>query len=80
MVRYRSPEDAIAYIMQPEDGLYRHPFVAQRVVGSQDLEGGMQVVCYLCQQEESLHQVFEAVGEADVSDMAKYLELFELEE
>ena len=27
MVRYRSVEDAISYIYEPELGVYRHPFI-----------------------------------------------------
>ena len=26
-VRYRSAEEAIAFVMQPEYGFYRHPFI-----------------------------------------------------
>lgn len=48
MVRYRSAQEAIDFIIEPEFGLYRHPFIGF-MKQSKDIEAGhTEEVCYLC--------------------------------
>lgn len=63
-VRYRSCEEAISLILEPDDGFYRHPFV-QYCPKVGDLESGAKTVCYFCKQEWQFHFANEESKEPD---------------
>ena len=48
MVRYRSVEDAISFIVEPEQGIYRHPFISYEEELEEEKFGMPPVVCLLC--------------------------------
>jgi hypothetical protein len=48
-VRYRSAEEAISQIIEPEFGFYRHPFINYSPKqDKRDLESGSRSICLLC--------------------------------
>lgn len=82
VVRYRSAEEAIAFIMQPEFGLYRHPFIGYIPRIRDDELGVPHQVCYLCQSWLTSHYIGDPEEQAapDQSDLAKELAKIEEEE
>ena len=68
-VRYRSAEEAISFIMEPESGFYQHPFIRYCPKQTQmDLEmGPLKWICYLCQNEQKCHFSQDKVEEPDNS-------------
>ena len=81
MVRYRSAEAAIDFVLQPQFGMYRHAFVPLRLHQGDDMElGESKIVCFLCHEPQSLHQAAEMLVEPDKSDLANQLAKMELEE
>lgn len=83
MVRYRSAEAAIAFITQPEFGLYRHEFIGyvpRHAVHDNEL-GEQRALCLLCQDRDSAHGVsMAAIPAPDDSALAKELNFLEVEE
>lgn len=60
MVRYRSVEDAVSYIFEPELGVYRHPFIGY--LKHEGEFGFKQSVCLLCQNGPDSHNIEEYEG------------------
>lgn len=80
IVRYRSSEAAIEYIVQPDFGLYRHPFIAYVPrYDAEDLEFADRTpLCYLCEGRQHLH--YQAEANQQQSQLGHELDLMFAEE